>query len=135
MLAYHSPGATAAPIATSTSPVCPKCGVRNSGQRSCCVFGGSWFNNCGNGEKFDHTWAEGSRACETSVVTTAPVGAKSPHHETSFAYHQHTPPQQSRGRGSSVDNVYDSRATNDRPHDEFTKTTIFASFVIITLCV
>ena len=55
---------------------CPKCGYQKSGKRSCCARGGDWFQNCGDvgDTKFDHTWAEGIKACEglagaTSVKT------------------------------------------------------------------
>ena len=52
---------------TSTSAKCPKCGTNpNSGKPSCCVRGGAWFENCGDAgdSDFDHTWAEGLRACK-----------------------------------------------------------------------
>ena len=54
---------TATPSGTST---CPKCGVnQKSGKRSCCSSGGTWYKKCGNpgNSKFDHTWSEGSEAC------------------------------------------------------------------------
>ena len=62
-------------IGTSTSMVsssgrCAKCGTfKNSGKRSCCARGGTWFTKCGDsdGTKLDHTWIEGIQACNTSA--------------------------------------------------------------------
>ena len=50
------------------SSVCPKCGtMENSGKRSCCGHGGSWFRICGSAgnAKLRHTWFEGIQACKT----------------------------------------------------------------------
>ena len=57
---------------TAIGPICFKCGtIKKSGKLSCCARGGSWFKNCGDAgdSKFEHTWAEGVRACNdiTSV--------------------------------------------------------------------
>ena len=53
---------------TTTIPVsaCPRCGIIvKSGKMSCCGRGGSWFKNCGGGnKKRQHTWYQGIRACE-----------------------------------------------------------------------
>ena len=57
---------------------CSKCGTaKKSGERSCCARGGTWFKNCGDAgnAKFDHTWAEGIRACKGSSTL---VSMKSP---------------------------------------------------------
>ena len=59
--------ATAQPVTTKVSLVCPKCGtIENSGRLSCCVRGGAWFDDCGDpgDSKFGHTWLEGMRACK-----------------------------------------------------------------------
>ena len=69
-----SPGTTPRP--TTRKPigaVCSKCGVvKTTGTLSCCARGGDWFNNCGNvgDSKFDHTWAEGTKACDGKCITT-----------------------------------------------------------------
>ena len=55
---------------TTTSPVCPECGIKkDSGQLSCCARGGAWFGNCGGAgdAKFDHTWFEGIQACTSKL--------------------------------------------------------------------
>ena len=64
------------PSQTSLSPICPKCGtVKNSGKRTCCAADGAWSQNCGDaGEpQFDHTWAEGTWACERKPTTSSVV--------------------------------------------------------------
>ena len=51
---------------TTTTPLCPICGVnKKSGKGNCCARGGFWFQKCGDegNNKFDHTWAEGFDAC------------------------------------------------------------------------
>ena len=60
---------TASPVVATDSPAvaCPKCGtIKKSGQRSCCVRGGTWFKKCGNpgDAKFDHTWFDGIQTCK-----------------------------------------------------------------------
>ena len=69
-------GTTTTPFGMSTSTgvrlVCPKCGsAKKSGKRSCCALGGAWFRNCGNSgdTQFDHTWAEGIKACEVFAMS------------------------------------------------------------------
>ena len=63
----------------SSSNKCSKCGIaKKSGKFSCCARGGSWFKNCGDAadSKFDHTWAEGIRACQgftTSISAASPL--------------------------------------------------------------
>ena len=49
---------------------CPKCASTNSGQRSCCSRGGSWFKNCGNSgdPRYAHTWVEGIEACRRKLT-------------------------------------------------------------------
>ena len=60
---------TEAPATISTFVVrCPKCGTNKaSGKISCCARGGAWFKKCGDADdtEFDHTWAEGTQACES----------------------------------------------------------------------
>ena len=59
---------------TTTSSVCPKCGiVAKSGKSSCCGHGGFWFGHCGSAgnAKPDHTWYEGIQACETLMHSKA----------------------------------------------------------------
>ena len=46
---------------------CPKCGViPNSGKLNCCAVGGAWSGECGDDgdPNFEHTWADGVRACK-----------------------------------------------------------------------
>ena len=53
-------------VSSSSSNECPKCDVtKKSGKHSCCARGGAWFKNCGDASdtQFDHTWAEGVKAC------------------------------------------------------------------------
>ena len=49
---------------------CPVCGTfANTGERSCCASGGTWFQKCGNANdpNANHTWTEGIEVCkETS---------------------------------------------------------------------
>ena len=62
-------------VVATTSPSavrgkrCPKCGVKKSGELSCCARGGAWFNNCGDEEdtNVDHTWTDGIQACKGFV--------------------------------------------------------------------
>ena len=57
----------------STDTTCPKCGtLKKSGKVSCCAPGGAWFNKCGNDgdPKFDHTWSEGAKACESTYSSS-----------------------------------------------------------------
>ena len=56
--------------------ICPKCGVNiNTGKRSCCVRGGSWFDKCGTADdNFEHTWVEGMQACD--LFANGEVGAQ-----------------------------------------------------------
>ena len=52
---------------TSLKPVCSTCGINEkSGIASCCASGGDWFKQCGEGDdpNFEHTWTEGSDACQ-----------------------------------------------------------------------
>ena len=73
--------ATTVLSAGSSSTECTECGATTrSGKRSCCARGGAWFKNCGDTDdtKFDHTWAEGIRACKgfvPSIVVKAPLQA------------------------------------------------------------
>ena len=55
--------------------VCPKCGTQKSGQRNCGARGGSWFGKCGDPADSDleHTWSEGLKTCETTVVEATPT--------------------------------------------------------------
>ena len=66
-----------AAITTSTSSVCPKCGIADkSGKTSCCGLGGSWFGHCGQpggGTKVNHTWHEGLQACKAWVRSRAVI--------------------------------------------------------------
>ena len=60
------------PTATTTSTECLNCAAaKESGKRSCCARGGSWFKNCGDAgdTKVDHTWAEGIQACKSGTCT------------------------------------------------------------------
>ena len=67
-------GTTTTPLAVPTSTpvnsICSKCGsLKRSGKRSCCARGGAWFKNCGDAgdTQFDHTWAEGMKACKSRL--------------------------------------------------------------------
>ena len=63
--------------------------MENSGKRSCCGRGGSWFRNCGasGSAKFTRTWYEGIQACkarsESKAVIAHAVQQKRNH---SFSY-------------------------------------------------
>ena len=41
--------------------------------RTCCFKGGSWYGKCGRSgdNNFDHTWAEGFKACATNRAVNA----------------------------------------------------------------
>ena len=60
---------TSAPTKKAAS-TCRKCGTNKGGKRSCCGRGGSWFGKCGDegDSKFDHTWADGMRACKSKLL-------------------------------------------------------------------
>ena len=64
---------TMTPVTSTFDSGCPKCGTNKSGKSSCCGSGGAWFGNCGNkgDPKFDHTWGEGVRTCQTVTVAKA----------------------------------------------------------------
>jgi len=60
-----------------------------SGKVSCCGLGGAWEGKCGLvGESdFDHTWAEGIRACESNAqgVVEEAQSVQVPQKTTHFA--------------------------------------------------
>ena len=57
---------------TATSVLCPKCGAfKKDGKSSCCAPGGAWFKKCGDGPRFQHTWADGIDACKGICQTWA----------------------------------------------------------------
>ena len=64
-------------LSAASSSRCAKCGApKRNGKRSCCARGGAWFNKCGGTGEFDHTWAEGIRACKgfaTSTLIESPL--------------------------------------------------------------
>ena len=65
-----SPGSISS-VCASSSAVCAACAPhRASGEPSCCAPGGAWFQNCGKqgDPRFDHTWDEGIKACESTTV-------------------------------------------------------------------
>ena len=81
-----APASITAPSVTTTTTTlsivakttCPKCGTnKKNGIRSCCAFGGAWFNKCGDGSdpRFEHTWFEGAKAC-TSIALSRLSEAK-----------------------------------------------------------
>ena len=48
-----------------TSSVCTKCAAhKKNGELNCCNAGGAWHKKCGPGR--DHSWLEGSLACESA---------------------------------------------------------------------
>ena len=56
---------------TTTTPLCPKCGVnKKSGLGNCCARGGSWFQKCGDegDTNFEHTWGDGFDACRDTDI-------------------------------------------------------------------
>ena len=60
------------PSITTPIPVCPKCGtLKKDGKLSCCAPGGAWFKNCGDGQMFQYTWADGIDACKGKCQTWA----------------------------------------------------------------
>ena len=63
--------------AVKSSSVCAKCTTNKVGKRTCCARGGAWFKNCGDigDTQFDHTWAEGIKACNDVVIS---LSAESP---------------------------------------------------------
>ena len=66
---------TAANNQIVTAFVCPKCAmIDRLGKLSCCAPGASWYQNCGrtSGSAFDHTWAEGFKACKHQTEAMTP---------------------------------------------------------------
>ena len=61
------PMETTSPSTVSGSDGCAKCVNSMTGKLSCCARGGAWFEKCGDvgDTQFDHTWAEGIRACKS----------------------------------------------------------------------
>merc|ERR1719201_2057293 len=54
-------------IAVLNRPVCECATFTQTGKRSCCARGGSWFQDCGNaGAGAAHTWVEGMEACASA---------------------------------------------------------------------
>ena len=80
---FHVHMPITAPTTTTASAVsrgkgCPKCGsITQSGKRSCCARGGSWFKNCGDAgdSNAGHTWVEGIQACKCKSVSVQTLGA------------------------------------------------------------
>ena len=82
LMLWHPHFSTDAPaeaiiFAVSSNSGCVKCATNYAGKRSCCARGGAWFKNCGDtgDAKFNHTWAEGIRACKgfaTSFLVKPP---------------------------------------------------------------
>lgn len=73
VLHMPTPAATTTPIGST----CSACGIiQKSGRSSCCGSGGSWFGNCGGGDrtKLEHTWSDGIRVCRARQVRTAVMG-------------------------------------------------------------
>ena len=59
------------PTTRIPAAICPKCVVsKASGKTTCCLPGGAWFGNCGDGGDAtkDHTWFEGVAACENGKL-------------------------------------------------------------------
>ena len=55
--------------------MCSKCGtIKNSGKKSCCARGGSWFGTCGRGGNSKHAWYEGIRACKPQGQSKTFIG-------------------------------------------------------------
>ena len=86
MLSPHSPvdiPATTSLSAVSRTRGCLKCGSgRKLGVLSCCARGGTWFKKCGDARdtEFDHTWAEGIKACKSfTTAIKSSVDVKLPH--------------------------------------------------------
>ena len=73
---------------------CLKCGTaKNSGKRSCCAHGGTWFKACGNvgDAKFDHTWVDGIRACKgPSTLVSIKSPQRAVRHAGDFVYRWNT---------------------------------------------
>ena len=61
------PGSDGTPQGTKGG-VCTKCGANAKGKKSCCFAGGAWFKKCGDSDKFEHTWSEGTRACASKCI-------------------------------------------------------------------
>ena len=60
------------PIPARMPSVCTKCGTsKQTSKPSCCSYGGSWYNNCGDAgdSNFDHTWTEGVQACKNGIAS------------------------------------------------------------------
>ena len=58
----------------NTVDACPKCGtIEPSGTLSCCAPDGAWAQKCGGADDpdFEHTWFQGTQACEGSVKSFA----------------------------------------------------------------
>ena len=59
-------------LSNPTTPKCPECGVITvSGTVSCCAYGGSWFQKCGDpgDSHFEYTWMDGIEACASKSAS------------------------------------------------------------------
>ena len=68
MTHVHAPALLALPPSKTIDSFCSTCGTfQKTGKVSCCAPGGSWFQKCGavGHSTFDHTWADGIRACNS----------------------------------------------------------------------
>ena len=89
---------------------CAECAINKAGKLSCCARGGAWFKKCGDAgdTQFDHTWAEGIRACK-DFETSVSVESVILHHMEVIAHPLET--KRSRNTTRQQTNVYRAGST------------------------
>ena len=113
--------------------VCPNCGTLQSGRRSCCARGGTWFDNCGssNDGKFAHTWFEGIQACKNSSSSlSGELQSHSMLHENTTIDQQvqdHKHLDSDSAGGDSRGDV----ATNSKCYDGLANIVVFISLLLL----
>ena len=119
---------TPSTIGIESTTVCPKCGTLQSGRRSCCARGGTWFDNCGdpNEDNFEHTWFEGIQSCENS--SSSFLGEQKSHsmlHENA-TIDQHVPDRKQLDDDSTYGGV-----TNAKCYEGFAVVAAFSSLFYV----
>ena len=136
-LSRHFLGVLSTPTAT-LNPVCPKCGTKTNGKRSCCLRGGTWFNKCGNpgDAKFEHTWFEGIQACKRISSVSLPKAQAQAMTLTQTTTSQH-PKSDEHPNSDQQKIITDSSNTKSKASEGFIHFTVSTGILlsVLHLCV